>query len=134
MPPRRAAAPTEAELEILQVLWELGPSSVREVQEVLNAKRPTGYTTVLKFLQIMYDKGYVRRDESERSHRYESAKPREQMQKELVNNFMDRVFGGSARDLVMSALGSSKTKSEDLDQIRAMLKERQAQRAKKADE
>ena len=70
MPPRRSINPTEAELEILQVLWDRGPRSVRDVQEVLETKRPTGYTTVLKLLQVMFEKGYVTRDESERTHLY----------------------------------------------------------------
>src|SRR5437899_2837202 len=96
--------PTAAELEILHVLWQRGPSTVREVHEQLNGE--TGYTTVLKLMQIMADKGLVKRDEKQRAHIYEAVIPREQTQSQLVRDLVDKVFGGSATSLVMHALSS----------------------------
>src|SRR5262252_2989759 len=118
-PPR----PTPAELEILRVLWQLGPSTVREVQERLEAERPTGYTTVLKLLQIMTDKGLVGRDESARAHVYEASAPEAQTQKQLVRDLVDRAFGGSASQLVLHALSGRKASREELSRIRELLDE-----------
>jgi predicted transcriptional regulator len=115
--------PTEGELEILKVLWEHGPSTVREVHETLNHARPTGYTTVLKLLQIMTDKGIVVRNESQRAHVYEARIPREQTQKQFLTDLLDRVFDGSPARLVMQALSSKKTSSAELAQIRELLDE-----------
>ena len=100
----RRASPhaTDAELEILQVLWTQGPSTVRAVQQALDAIRPTGYTTVLKLLQIMTEKGFVRRDETQRAHVYQAAVSEEEVQEEIVNHLLDRVFSGSASKLVFS--------------------------------
>lgn len=113
--------PTAAETEILTVLWELGPSTVRAVHEVLEAKRETGYTTVLKLLQIMAGKGLVLRDERERTHVYRAAQPREAVQGELVGDLIDRAFDGSAAELVMRALSSARPSKDELDRIRALL-------------
>jgi predicted transcriptional regulator len=131
MPPRRSVTPTEAELEILQVLWERGPRTVREVQEILDAKRPTGYTTVLKLLQVMFEKGYVTRDETERTHLYQAALAREDVQTQIVETLIEKVFGGSANELVMRALGSAGATPEELAQIRAVIERRRAEKDRK---
>ncbi|HYP26772.1 MAG TPA: BlaI/MecI/CopY family transcriptional regulator [Blastocatellia bacterium] len=118
------ARPTDTELDILRVLWQRGPSTVREVQETLNAAKPTGYTTVLKMLQIMTDKGLVRRDERQRAHVYEARLAREQTQQQLVTDLLERVFEGSATGLVMHALTANRRSSEqELAKIRRMLEE-----------
>jgi BlaI family penicillinase repressor len=118
-PPR----PTQSELEILTVLWDAGPSTVREVQQTLEARRPIGYTTVLKLLQIMTEKGLVRRDERERAHRYAPRLPRERTEHQIVGDLLDRAFGGSSFRMVMRALSSRKATPEELDRIRALLDE-----------
>ena len=115
--------PTDAELEILRVLWERGPSTVREVQEVLSAQREVGYTTALKLLQIMYEKGLVRRDESARTHVYEAAVAQDRTQNALVGDLVDRAFGGSASALVLGALSSKPASKEELAEIRRLLDE-----------
>src|SRR5438105_4173563 len=102
-PPR----PTDAELEILRVLWEHGPATVREVLDVISASRETGYTTVLKMLQIMAEKGLVSRDESQRSHVYQARYAEEQTQRQLVQDLLTRAFGGSTEKLVMQALSTA---------------------------
>jgi BlaI family penicillinase repressor len=131
MPPTMSRAkttprPTQAETAILQVLWQRGPSTVREVHEVLNMERDMGYTTVLKLLQIMHDKGLVRRDESERSHRYQAVSSQRWTQQQLLGELLDRVFGGSMPKLVMHALSSRKASPEDLAEIRNLLDELEA--------
>lgn len=118
-PPR----PTPSELEILGVLWDLGPSSVRDVQQTLEARRPTGYTTVLKLLQIMTDKGIVERDESRKAHLYSPRVPREQTEQQMVGDLVDRAFGGSASRLVMQALSSRPATAEELERIRRLIDE-----------
>jgi len=116
--------PTDAELEILRVLWQRGASTVREVQEALNETKPTGYTTVLKMMQIMTDKGLVRRDERQRAHVYEAHLAQEQTQQQMVSDLMDRVFNGSASSLVMQALQTTKkTSAAELSEIRRLLDE-----------
>ena len=115
--------PTDGELEILQVLWERGPSTVREVQEVLSAQREVGYTTALKLLQIMYEKGLVRRDESARTHVYEAGVAQDRTQNALVGDLVDRAFGGSASALVLGALSSKPASKEELAEIRRLLDE-----------
>lgn len=115
--------PTPAELEILSILWKDGPSTVRDVQERMEQQRPTGYTTVLKLLQIMTDKGLVQRDESARAHVYAAGAPQDQTQRQLVRDLLDRAFGGSATKLVMHALSAKKASREDLARIRQMLDE-----------
>lgn len=113
--------PTEAELSILRVLWNRGPSTVREVQAVLNEQKETGYTTVLKLMQIMLEKRLVERDESRRTHVYRPRVPEEKTQRQLVGDLIERAFSGSAQKLVMQALSAKKVSPEELDQIRAML-------------
>jgi predicted transcriptional regulator len=116
-PPR----PTDAELTILRVLWRKGPCTVRDVQEELARSQPTGYTTALKLLQIMAEKGLVDRDESRRTHIYRASRPEEQTQRQLVGDLLERAFGGSAQKLVMQALASKPASSEELAAIRALL-------------
>ena len=114
--------PTAAELEILRVLWGRGASTVREVQEVLNASRPTGYTTVLKLMQIMTAKGLAKRNEEQRAHVYEASLAAEQTKRRLVGDLLDRAFGGSASDLMMHAL-SKRGSSQEIAEIRRLLDE-----------
>lgn len=111
--------PTESELEILVVLWDNGPSTVRQVCESLT--RNAGYTTILKLMQIMFEKGLVTRDESERTHIYRAAVSREQTQRTMVSHLVDRVFGGSAQAMVMRALSTTKSSPAELKEIRALL-------------
>lgn len=113
--------PTEAELAILNVLWELGPSTVRTVHEQL-ADNHTGYTTILKMLQIMYRKGLVRRDDSERAHVYEPVFSKDETQRQLTRDLVQRAFDGSASQLVLQALGNNpRTTPEELAEIRQLL-------------
>jgi predicted transcriptional regulator len=118
-PPR----PTDSELEILSVLWETGAATVRDVFEVLSRRRATQYSTVLKFLQIMTEKGLVRRDETQRAHVYEAARPREWTQRQLVGDLLERAFAGSAKALVMGALSARRASKHELAEIRALLRE-----------
>lgn len=111
--------PTDAELAILRVLWAHGPSTVRQVQDRLDTDQ--GYTTVLKHLQIMHDKGLVERDESGRAHVYTPAVAEADTQRRLVDDLLDRAFGGSARQLVMRALSAEDVTEDELDQIRTLL-------------
>ena len=112
--------PTDGELAILRVLWQRGPSTVRQVHEVLSRDRPTAYTTALKLLQIMTDKGLVRRDDSDRSHVYHARLTEEQTQRQLVRDLMDRAFGGSAAKLVVQAL-AGRASAEELSEIRKLI-------------
>jgi len=113
--------PTEAELAILRILWERGSSTVRQVHEALAPTRDIGLTTVLKTLQIMADKGLVRRDESRRTHVYEARSSEEQTQRQLLRDLLDRAFGGSAKKLVVQALSSRRASRQDLAEIRKIL-------------
>lgn len=113
--------PTDAELAILRVLWERGPSTVREVHDALSDTQDSGYTTVLKLMQIMTDKGLVDRDESQRAHVYTSRHGEQRTQRQLLGDLMDRAFGGSPAKLVMQALSASKASAEDLSAIRNLL-------------
>ena len=113
--------PTDAELEILCVLWSRGPSTVRDVHEVIAARKPTQYTTVLKQLQVMSDKGLVRRDESQRSHVYRASRPRDWTQRQLAGDLLRRAFEGSAESLVLGALSAQKTSKRELDELRRVL-------------
>ena len=121
VPPR----PTHAELEILQVLWHRGPSSVREVQEALSESRAAGYTTVLKLMQIMARKGLVVRDERERTHVYRAAHAQEQTQRQLVADLLERAFDGSASKLILQALATRRATPAEMDEIRRMLDQAQ---------
>jgi len=113
--------PTEAELEILRVLWQRGSCTVREVQEVLCDQKPTGYTTVLKLMQIITEKGLLLSDESQRTHVYRPRTPAEKTQQQLVADLLDRAFEGSADQLVMHALSAKPVSAVELTKIRALL-------------
>jgi predicted transcriptional regulator len=115
--------PTEAELAILAVLWQRGPSTVRQVHDALNENKKTGYTTVLKFLQIMTEKRLVSRDEAPYAHVYQARLPQAQAQRTLVTDLLDRAFEGSMSGLVMQALSARKATPEELSQIRKILKD-----------
>jgi len=115
--------PTASELEILQVLWERGPSTVREVHEQLNAKRPMGYTGVLKLMQIMTAKGAVRRNEEQRAHVYEAVEPAEKTKRQFALDVLERVFDGSASELMMHALAGHKATKEEMEELRRLLKD-----------
>ena len=125
-PPR----PTDAELEILTVLWSRGPSTVREVHEAISRARPPAlrrkpaqYTTVLKMLQIMAEKGLVRRDEKNRAHVYDASRPREWTQSQLAGDLLQRAFGGSATRLIIGALSARKASRAELAEVRKLLEE-----------
>ena len=113
--------PTDAELGILRVLWDRGPSTVREVHEALSRTHDSGYTTILKLLQIMTDKGLVVRDESQRAHVYATKLSEQRTQRQLLGDLMDRAFNGSPAKLVMQALTGRKASAEELTAIREML-------------
>jgi predicted transcriptional regulator len=115
--------PTEAELEILNILWARGPSAVRDVHEEICRCKAAQYTTVLKTLQIMAEKGLVRRDERQRAHIYAAAKPREWTQKQIAGDLLQRAFGGSARSLLMGALSARRASKDELAAIRQLLDE-----------
>jgi BlaI family transcriptional regulator, penicillinase repressor len=121
MAKREVPRPTDAELAILRVLWREGPSTVRQVRNVLERSQPTGYTTVLKLLQIMIDKGLVTRDESRRTHVYRVSRSEAQTQRQLVGDLLQRAFGGSALRLVMQALATRKASAEELAEIRRLI-------------
>jgi predicted transcriptional regulator len=123
MPPTDLPRPTDAELEILRVLWDKGPSTVRDVQTAMERYREVGYTTVLKFMQIMAAKGLVERDETARAHVYKAKVAQEQTQRQLVGHLLDRAFGGSAAQLMMQALSGRKATTEEIVQMREMLAE-----------
>jgi predicted transcriptional regulator len=115
--------PTESELEILRVLWEKGPSTVRLVNETLNQEKVTGYTTTLKLMQIMAQKGIVTRDETSRTHVYKPAIERIKVQETLLNKLVDAAFSGSASQLVMQALGQGKTSKAELEEIKKLIEQ-----------
>lgn len=120
---RSSNRPTDAELEILRVLWDHGPSTVREIHDILNQTKPTGYTTVLKLTQIMAEKSLVRRTEiqNQRAHVYEASVPKEQTQRQLVGDLVGRAFAGSASELVMQALSAKTATPQELEDIRRLL-------------
>ncbi|MBL8144372.1 MAG: BlaI/MecI/CopY family transcriptional regulator [Acidobacteria bacterium] len=128
-PSRRSPAgpalppPTDAELDVLRVLWDRGPSTVREVHDVVGAARPIGYTTVLKQMQVMQQKGLLTRSERFRSHVYEAASTRETTQQQLASSVLHQVFAGSARGLLQSALAGRRVTAREIDDIRALLDE-----------
>jgi predicted transcriptional regulator len=113
--------PTDAEIEILHVLWQLEPATVRQIHEHLTQTKQAQYTTTLKQLQVMTEKGLVVRDESERSHVYRAAVARNQVQRQMTTHLIDRVFGGSARGMLMEALGSKKVSKKDLAELRQLI-------------
>jgi BlaI family transcriptional regulator, penicillinase repressor len=118
---QKAIKPTESELEILQVLWQKKAATVREVHDELARMRDIGYTTALKLLQIMFEKGLVTRDDSSKTHIYMPAVTREKTQKQIVGKMINTLFSGSSTELVIQALGNQKTSKEELDEIQKML-------------
>jgi len=120
--------PTDAELEILRALWDLGDATVRDVQTALGPDRKTGYTTTLKLMLIMLQKGLVTRDESQRTHVYRPAVPEHVTQQQLVTSLLDRAFRGSAARLVLHALQTSHTSPEELTEIRRLINQRRGGR------
>jgi predicted transcriptional regulator len=119
--PRLLKRPTDTELAILRVLWGRGPSTVRQVHEALAEGRDTGYTTTLKIMQIMAEKGLVTRNESARTHVYSTKLTQDQTQRQLVSDLMDRAFGGSAAALVMQALSAHPATAQELQEIRKLI-------------
>ena len=113
--------PSNSELEILHVLWRKGPQTVRQIHPALRRKREIGYTTVLKTLQVMTEKGLVTRDEAERSHVYRAAVPEKSVKRRVVSDLLDRVFEGSAANLVLQALSTKRASPEDIRRIRELL-------------
>ncbi|GAB5554420.1 MAG: hypothetical protein Sapg2KO_40110 [Saprospiraceae bacterium] len=124
------AKPTESELEILQVLWANGPCAVRTVNDQLNLQREVGYTTTLKIMQLMLNKGLVARDTSSRTHIYRAAVSEKETRANLLDRFVDTTFRGSAMDMVMQALGNKDTSAEELAEIKAFIKKIEADRKK----
>ena len=122
MAEKKSIKPTDSELEILSVLWERGPSTVRQILDLL-ANKKTGYTTVLKLLQIMTDKGLVLRDESQRSHVYRPSEKAEKTQRRLVGELLEKAFGGAADQMVMQALKAKKVSKDQLDEIKKMIEQ-----------
>jgi BlaI family penicillinase repressor len=118
-PPR----PTGAELEILTVLWSIGPATVRDVYNVIVRRRQAQYSTVLKFMQIMAEKGLVRRDETARAHIYQAARPREWTQRQLAGDLLERAFNGSAKALLIGALAARKATKQELSEMWKLLDE-----------
>ena len=115
--------PTAAELQILQVLWERGPCTVRDVHEALQEEKALGYTTVLKLMQIMTTKGLVRRDENQRAHVYEAQQPAEKTKRQFAAEVLQRVFDGSARELMLHALASQRSTRQEIEELRNLLDE-----------
>lgn len=113
--------PTESELEILQVLWDRKTASVRDVHEELSKTKDAGYTTTLKLMQIMFEKGLVRRDSTLKTHFYQAAASKEKTQKQLLGKMIDTLFGGSPSQLVMQALGNHKASPDELEEIQKMI-------------
>ena len=120
---RKTPRPTDRELTILRILWDNGPSTVRDVNEAMNEDENTGYTTTLKLMQIMTEKGLLLRDDSQFKHVYRPTLTEEKAQKQLVGDLLDRVFSGSAEKLVMRALSTKKVSAKELTSIRKMLDE-----------
>jgi len=124
-PPR----PTDGELEILTVLWSRGPSTVRDVHEIITRRRPAQYTTVLKLLQVMAEKGLVQRDEKQRAHLYRASRPAAWTQQQLAGDLIQRAFSGSAKNLILGVLSARKASKRELDEIRTLLDEYQGRKS-----
>lgn len=124
--------PTESELEILNILWDKGPSTVREVHEELTLTKDSGYTTTLKLMQIMHEKKLLKRDASSKTHVFEATVSQQQTQGQMLKKMIDTVFNGSATQLVMQALGSHKASKQELDEIRQYLAEMEKKTTKRS--
>ncbi len=125
---RRPSTPTDAELEVLRVLWRDGPSTVRQIHAVLDRIKPRGYTTILKTVQIMTEKGLVVRDTSSRSHVYRARRSEGLTQRALVKDLIDRAFGGSAAKLMLQVFGSSVASPDEIAELQTLLAERRRRR------
>ena len=123
MPRHRTAHPTDRELQILRILWDTGPATVRQVHEAMNSDGATGYTTALKLMQIMAEKGLLTRDKSSRQHIYKAAVSEEAAQNDLLGNLINKAFAGSAEKLVLRALSANKVSPEELARIKKLLDE-----------
>jgi BlaI family transcriptional regulator, penicillinase repressor len=123
MPRKTSPQPTEVEVAILRVLWDRGPSSVRQVHDALLGTRDTGYSTTLKMMQVMFEKGLLQRDESVRPQVYRPTQPEAQTQTQMVDDLIQKVFGGSARKLVLRAVQSEQVSAQELAEIRKLLKQ-----------
>jgi BlaI family transcriptional regulator, penicillinase repressor len=121
MPVTKYIKPTESELEILQVLWSKESATVRDVHEELAKQKDVGYTTTLKLMQIMHEKGLVKRDDTFKTHIYQAAVSREKTQKHLLTKMIDNLFGGSSTQLVIQALGNHKASTQELEEIQQLL-------------
>lgn len=121
MSDKKPPIPTEAELEILDILWEHNPASVREINDILSEKRDVGYTTTLKMLQIMYKKGMVERNTQQRTHTYVPLVKQKTTQKKLIRDLLDKAFRGSAASLVLQVLGDNRASKEELDEIKKLI-------------
>lgn len=131
MRPRKThSRPTDAEVEILNILWTTGPATVRTVHEKISETKPSKYTTTLKLMQIMAAKGQLHRDESERSHVYTPAVPRENAQQQMATDLMERAFSGSLRSLVLGALGGRRATKKELDELRTLIQEHEGQKGR----
>ena len=126
--PEKPPRPTDAELEILTVLWSRGPSTVREVHKAIARRKATQYTTVLKQMQVMAEKGLLRRNEEQRSHVYDAARSREWTQQQLAGDLLQRAFDGSAKGLLMGALSARRASKEELAELRKLLEDYERQR------
>ena len=124
MPRTQSATLTEAELRIMQVLWEKGPATVRDLHDAINLQRTVVYTSVLKILQIMTEKGLVEREESGKAHIYNAAASQEQTQNQLLRDLSERLFSGSAAQLAMHALAMQPTSDEELEEIRNLIEQK----------
>ncbi|MFZ0455235.1 MAG: BlaI/MecI/CopY family transcriptional regulator [Ignavibacteriaceae bacterium] len=122
---KKNVGPTNKELQILSVLWKYGPSTVREVNSKINQSESTGYTTTLKLMQIMFEKGLLKRDESSKTHVYTPANSENLVKKEIVGSLVNRVFAGSAAKLVISALSSEKVSKDELEKIKTLIRQKE---------
>ena len=121
---RKLPRPTEGELELLQALWDKGPSTVRELHEAIGRRRPVGYTSVLKLLQIMTEKGLVEREESSRAHIYRAAATQDETQTQLLRDISQRLFAGSATQLAMHALAMEPVSERELEELRTLIEQK----------
>jgi predicted transcriptional regulator len=132
--PRATPKPTDTELDILNVLWDRGAATVREVHELLQRAKPAQYTSTLKLMQVMAEKGLVGRDESARAHVYRALIAREHVQTQMASFLLDRLFGGSPQSLLLGALSAKRASKEELDELRRMLKAYEREQTKKGED
>ena len=124
---KKNIGPTDKELQILSILWKNGPSTVRQINSKINQSETTGYTTTLKLMQIMLDKGLLKRDDSAKTHTYMHADTENLVQKEIVGSLLNRVFAGSTEKLVMSALSAKKVSKDELNNIKLLIKQKESE-------